>query len=285
MRITINNVEAIVAPEQRIRSPVVVGMFYPEDKAEILACIENFGLKRGKGGQAQVIIVPHGAWEISGSLAGAAFASAAGRTGKKNPSRVVIMGPIHDRRGDGIFLSNSHFFDTALGKIPVDQEVSETLASGSPLFQINDSPHLPEHSLEVLLPFVKYCFPKASIVPMLMGRQREPVIAALADALKTVLGPIMESTLLVVSFNLSPDSTDAMSLNAAEECMRLIAEKNAAGFSAALHSGQIKSCGGGLVAGLLQSGLVEAMRPVPHPLVQVDREGNPALYYGALSFE
>jgi AmmeMemoRadiSam system protein B len=259
-------------------------MFYPEDKADVLACMGSFGLERGTGGRARVIIAPHGAWEISGPLAGAAFATAAGRTGGKSPSRVVIMGPIHDKREDGLFLSNSHSFETPLGNIPVDTEISEALESCSPLFEVNDIPHLQEHSLEVLLPFVKYCFPRASIVPILMGQPRAPVIAALAYALNIVIEPILEDTLLVVSFNLAAGSNDAAARAMAGECMRLCAGKRAAEFRTALLNGRIDTCGGGLVASLLQSGLLDSLRPIPQPLLRVNGEENIAVYYEALSF-
>jgi AmmeMemoRadiSam system protein B len=259
-------------------------MFYPDDKAEVLTCMRSFGLKQGRGGHARAILAPHGAWEISGSLAGAAFAAAAGRTGAKSPSRVVIMGPIHDKREDGLFLSNSHSFQTPLGNIPVDEEISEELESCSPLFEVNDIPHLQEHSLEVLLPFVKYCFPRAAIVPILMGQPRAPVIAALAYALKIVIEPVMEDTLLVVSFNLASESSGSIACGMAEECLRLCAEKRAAEFRAALLTGRINTCGGGAVASLLQSGLLDPMRAIPHPLLRVNGEGNTTVYYGALSF-
>jgi AmmeMemoRadiSam system protein B len=259
-------------------------MFYPDYKAETLACIRSYGLERGRGGHAQVIIAPHGAWEISGLLAGAAFATAAGRTGEKSPSRVIIMGPIHDKRKDGLFLSNSHFFQTPLGNIPVDEEISEELESCSPLFEVNDIPHLQEHSLEVLLPFVKYCFPSASIAPILMGRPRAPVIAALAYALKIVVEPVMEDTLVVVSCNLAADSSESMTRAMAEECMRLCTGKKAAEFKSALLDGRIQACGGGPVASLLQSGLLTPMRPMLQPLLRLYGEENTAVYYGALSF-
>lgn len=270
---------------ERVRSPIVGGMFYPEDKTEALTCIKSFGLERGTGGCAWVIIAPHGAWEISGPLAAAVFATAAGRTGRNSPSRVVIMGPLHNQREDGLFLSNSHSFQTPLGNIPVDRETSEELESCSHLFQVNDIPHLQEHSIEVLLPFVKYCFPQAAIVPILMGRPRAPVIAALAYALKIVIEPVLKNTLLVISSNFAAEPRDEVARGRAEECMRLCAEKKAAEFNAALLSGRIDTCGGGLVASLLQSGLVDSMRAIPQPLLHIKGEENTTVYYGALSFE
>ncbi|MDR2479601.1 MAG: AmmeMemoRadiSam system protein B [Treponema sp.] len=273
----------MIAVQERVRSPVVGGMFYPDEKAEALACLRAFGLRRGTGGRARAIIAPHGAWEISGSLAAAAFASAAGRSG---PSRIVVMGPIHGQHEQGIFLSNSHFFQTPLGNIPVEQGMAEEFEAYSPLFEIDDIPHLQEHSIEVLLPFIKYCFPDASIVPILMGCPGAESISVLADALRTVLYPVMDDTLLVVSCNLAMDSSGGRALDMARECMRLLSEKRGAEFSEALLGGRLVCCGGALAASLLLSGLVDPMRALPSApaLLSAKGEENKTVYYGAVSF-
>jgi AmmeMemoRadiSam system protein B len=282
-------VERMIALDERVRSPILDGLFYPEDTAAVLSYMQSIGLKRGKGGLARAIIAPHGAWEISGSVAGAAFASASGRSGRKSPSRVVIMGPVHDNREDGIFLSESHSFQTPLGDIAVDQMASGWLESYSPLFKMNDIPHLYEHSIEVLLPFVKYCFPHASIVPILMG-QKSPShegmrISALANALRAIFAPIMADTLIVISFNLivQPGGTPDM----AEECVRLFREGKHDELCSALQNGTITGCGGALFAALLQSGLLESTNPrIPsESLLSAKDEQDRTIYYSAFSFE
>ena len=276
-----------VALGKRIRSPVVDGLFYPDDAAGVLSYMRGIGLKRGKGGKARAIIAPHGAWNISGGLAGAAFASTAGRTGETAPSRVVIMGPIHDKREEGLFLSNSHSYMTPLGEIPVDLEVVDRLESCSPLFEVDDIPHLQEHSVEVLLPFVKYCFPKAAIVPILMGKPRETLVRALARALRDILSPVIENTLIVVSFNMAVHQDEEQALNMAWECLKLLSEEKNAELGKALQSGKIKSCGGALVAALLQSDLIEGyhIKLASPSLKSMLGEKGKTVYYGAFSFE
>ena len=283
----INYVEELIALEKQVRPPIVDGLFYPEDAAGALAFMRSVGLKQGEGGLAKAIIAPHGAWEISGSLAGAAFASAAGRTGWDSPSRVIIMGPVHDDREEGVFLSNSHSFQTPLGDIPVDQEACDWIVSYSPLIRINDIPHLREHSIEVLLPFVKYCFPDAAIVPVLMGGQRKQYIRVLANALRAVFTPEMENTLLVISFNQVVHPGKAAALRMAGECRRLFREGQNAELCLALQDGRIESCGGALVASLLQSGLVDTARSrlASDSLLSVKGEKGKTVCYGAFSFE
>jgi len=282
----LNYVETMIALEKRVRSPIMDGLFYPEDMTDVLAYMHDNGLKRGKGGLARAIIAPHGAWEISGSLTGAAFAAAGGRTGKKSPSRVVIMGPIHDDQEKGLFLTNSHSFQTPLGDIPVDQEASGWLESYSPLFRVDDIPHLHEHSIEILLPFVKYYFPHAAIVPILMGRPQEYYISTLAHALRAIFEPLMDDTLLVISFNMAMHRGETAALDMADECLRLFREEKFGELCLAFQDGRIVSCGGALFAALLQSGLIDTARPcIPdESLLSARGEQGGIAYYSAFSF-
>jgi AmmeMemoRadiSam system protein B len=275
--------EAVLSQKKRIRSPVGAGMFYPDDKREILDYISTFGLVEGKGGYARAIIVPHGAWGYSGALTAHAFYSAMGRSGSIN--RVVILGPIHDKREKGLFLSNSHCFHTPLGNIPVDKEISEELEFNSSFMEINDIPHLGEHSIEIILPFVKYCFPGASIVPVLMGQPCAKYIHDLAQALKKVITPVIDETLLVVSCNLSCDNDQATARNLAQECLRLFSEKNAPALASAVLDGKLNACGGALVVSLFESGLLNRTKSclADNIVSAVDIENN-TVYYSEVSF-
>jgi AmmeMemoRadiSam system protein B len=270
---------------ERVRSPVVGGLFYPEERSEaesqLAACVKDW-----ETGQARAIIAPHGAWDISGRIAGAAFAAAGGAVCPRRVSRVVVLGTIH-REEEGLFLSDSDFFQTPLGNLPVAKVFCEELASCSTLFEINDIPHLREHSIEVLLPFIKYCFPDAAIVPVLMGSFRQSFISALARSLRIVFEPVMRDTLVMVSCNLSMNTDEETARLQAEECVRLLVEKNAARFTGEVQSGGISACGKGPAASLLESGLVNNIRGrlVSAPLIRAKGEENKTVYYGALAYE
>ena len=279
----VNTMEAVLAQKRRIRSPVGAGMFYPEDKKEMLRYIRSFGLQEGRGGYAQAIIAPHGAWGFSGTLAANAFSSAMGRSGSVNS--VVILGPIHDKREKGLFLSNSHSFNTPLGNIQVDQEITEELEFSGDYFEINDIPHLWEHSIEILLPFVKYCFPQALIVPILLGQPNEVYIKDLARALKKVITPVLNETLLVVSCNLSCDDDTATARGLAYECLRLFSEKNAPALASAIFDGKVNPCGGALVVSLLESGLLdESVCSTSDNMLSAVGIENDTVFYSAVSF-
>jgi AmmeMemoRadiSam system protein B len=276
--------EAVLAQRRRIRSPVCAGMFYPEEKHEILDFMLSSGLQRGRGGFAQAIIVPHGAWSYSGALASSAFYSAMGRS--ECISKVIILGPIHDKRENGIFLSNSHSFGTPLGDIPVDRKISLKFKSASEYIKIDDIPHLGEHSIEILLPFVKYCFPHAYIVPILMGQPKAQYIHDLSYALKTVLKPILEKTLIVISCNLSCNNNRQIAKSLADECLRLFSEKNSHELCSSILNGKLNTCGGAIAASLFESGLLDKTEAhfTPDKMVNAYDLDNNSVYYNEVSF-
>jgi AmmeMemoRadiSam system protein B len=273
------------------RFPIVGGLFYPEDPRILKARLRSWGLEGGNG-TAGIILAPHGAWELTGRIAGAAFARVAGtlpggggRREMAEANKVVLLGPIHQSGRKGLYLSDSAFFETPLGSLPVDQKLNRELASCSTLFEINDIPHLAEHSLEVLLPLVKYCYPSAGIIPILMGSSRPALVSGLAGALNLVLKKRMKRTLLIVSTNLSANMDGEKAQEEADEFIRLLTNKNHDEFLAAYNEGRISACGAALLAELLESGLVGKRELNIGPRSSEIGEKGDAVHYGALSFE
>ncbi|MDR0402289.1 MAG: AmmeMemoRadiSam system protein B [Treponema sp.] len=244
---------------ERIRSPVASGFFYPDEPEEIKAFFASCGLdgppRRGeKAENALGIIVPHSAWNRSGKAAADAFALC--RERRDSISRVVLLGAIHDPLRTGLFLSNSDFFETPLGELPVDGKSCEELASCSTVFEINDIPHLREFSIEVLLPFVKYCFPGVSIVPVLMGVYSPRLIKGLAGALNVVFGENRGETLFVISSCLSKNKNSETAFAQADRFVTLINEGNGGAIGNEFPGGALSACGAPLAAACLECGLL-----------------------------
>jgi AmmeMemoRadiSam system protein B len=274
---------------EKTRSPVVAGLFYPEKKRAVERQLYSFGLKKGTGSKIAAFIAPHAAWDLSGKVAAAAFSALSGAKGHKNGelTRVVILGPIHAPGEEGVFFSDSASFKTPLGKLPVDLNLSAELASCSTHFEINDIPHLKEHSVEVLLPFVKFCFPGVSIVPILMSGIEPARIDALARALRSVLEPLMENTLIIISTGLSKTQDEKSALAQAKEFVRLLLEKDPETLTAKIYDRQLSACGGALTAAVLQSGLLDAARVSVVPAFPVTARGDEGqiVCYGGICFD
>jgi AmmeMemoRadiSam system protein B len=276
--------------EERIRFPVVAGLFYPDERITMEATLCSYGIQKGLGGNALAIIAPHGAWKLSGSIAGTAFSAAAGRIPGRSSegiSRVVLLGRIHNSGEEGVFLSDSCSFETPLGNLPVSRSLCEALASCSTGFEINDIPHLRESSLEVLLPFVKFFFPGADIVPVLMGGSNPGLISALARGLALVFKPLTGSTLFVVSANLSLNKDEALARVQAEACLNLLLRGQYGEFGPSLRAGTISPCGGALIASLLESGILDhtVATSLSGPLIKAEAELGVITYYGAVAFK
>jgi AmmeMemoRadiSam system protein B len=131
---------------------------------------------------------------------------------------------------------------------------------------------------------VKYCFPKAKIVPVLMAGGRPALISGLAKALRIVFEKQMEESLVVISSNVSRDSDQALALSMADDFQRLLELMDTAAFLDAIDSGRINACGGALVGAMLESGLLDGKYfSSLCPLVQGQGEIGDTVYYGAFS--
>jgi len=277
----------------RRRFPVANDIFYPDSRETLASQLASWDLKTAgnfssRGGQ--VIIAPHGAWDISGSIAGAAFASVQGNDVQPDYvpvngiRRVILLGPCHGCNEEGIYLSESDIFQTPLGNLPVDRKLNRELASCSTLIRVNDIPHLSEHSLEVLLPLVKYCFPDVRIIPILANGGRPALISGLARALRVTLENYMEESLLVISSNVSRNMEPALALSMAEEFRSVLLSMDTGVFLASLAGGRISACGAALIAALLESGLLDGKRcSALTPLINSIEEDGQTIYYGAFA--
>ena len=111
------------------------------------------------------IVSPHAGYMFSGQTAAFAFKAAAERERVK---RVFLLGPSHHIAVKGAVLPQSASFATPLGDIKLDEETLAQLKT-YPMFAVHSDVHKIEHSLELQLPFVKYCFPEATLVPIVIG--------------------------------------------------------------------------------------------------------------------
>jgi hypothetical protein len=129
------------------------------------------------------------------------------------PDRVVVLGTNHFGLGDGVVLSECGF-ESPLGRCPTDARVVQRLVDrfGRPVV-IDQLDHVAEHSIELQLPWLQYCFGNVPIVAALIpdplapmieeeGSHRislEPFVGGLRAALDEVGG----STLFIASSDLS----------------------------------------------------------------------------------
>ena len=264
------------------RPSIVNGIFYPETKGEITDMLISWGLKPGAASGGQIILAPHGKWDQTGSVAASAFKSLQQKPYDKSFKRMLLLGVDHNYTEEGIYLFESYSFETPQGDIEVDQSFNQILTSCSTLIQINDTPHLLEYSLEVLLPFVKHCFPEVKIIPVLMRGKRPMLISCLAKALRVTFENHMEESIILVSSNVSRSSDASRALSMAEEFSSILEAMDTHSFLTRFAAGNITACGAAILGALLESGLLDGKSFQPTcPMVECREESGETVYHGA----
>jgi AmmeMemoRadiSam system protein B len=185
------------AQSWKTRSPAVAGTFYPASPDRLQTDVLDLlaGVAPTPRLTPKALIAPHAGYIYSGGVAAAAFATLRGSA--EMIKRVVLIGPAHYVPVPGIAGPAFSSFETPLGRVPVDVEALSALADLD--FVVTaDGPHIPEHCLEVELPFLQSVLASFQIVPLVVGN-------ALPNDVARVLGRLWggPETLIVVSSDLS----------------------------------------------------------------------------------
>jgi AmmeMemoRadiSam system protein B len=266
-----------------VREPIVEGIFYPSDRTKlkklVTTLLEN---SVANGGNAFGIISPHAGYRYSGAIAASAFKAAQGRSLRT----VVILAPIHRTEKEEVIFPESDKFKMPAGLIPVDGEAVEELLSCSTMFLKDDIPHLAEHSIEVQLPFLPVLFPHCAIVPVLVGKISPQTIIALSRALAHVFENRFDSTLFIVSANLTSFMQGPAAKAEADTMLRLILSHDTDGLLSAMETGKISSSGAPAVAALmLVAGKACEIRLLSSgSSAQINRDFKELVHYAAIGF-
>jgi AmmeMemoRadiSam system protein B/AmmeMemoRadiSam system protein A len=179
-----------------IRPAALAGAFYPGNPIELSQQLRSlFSEAAARDGAPKALIVPHAGYIYSGAMAARAYSRLAPL--RWTVRRVVLFGLCHRVAVRGVALPASDFFETPLGRLPIDTAAVAALAK-QPGVVIDDRPHAQEHSIEVQLPFLQAALETFQLVPIAVGHTTPEQVAALMEQLWG--GP---ETLIVVSSDLS----------------------------------------------------------------------------------
>jgi MEMO1 family protein len=188
----LSNCQAGENTSMSVRKPAVAGQFYPDNPATLKKDIQSY-IADGKKLDATVrmLISPHAGYIYSAPVAGKGFAAI-----DKSITTVFLIGPSHHEYFSGIAVSSYDYYETPLGRIPVDKKICTELRKNS-MVTDNRAAENPEHSLEVQLPFLQTILPSFAIIPILTG---ECNLKAVAELIKPYIN---KTTLVIASSDLS----------------------------------------------------------------------------------
>ena len=149
-----------------VRRSDFAGSWYPGNEADCRREIEAFSeaslscppTERERMGG----IVPHAGWFYSGKIACTVIKCL---ERGKTPDTIVIFGR-HLHPGGSNYIMKEGAWATPLGEVEIDHELAERLSSEFRFHVETTSRYEPDNTIELQLPFIKYFFPDARILPM-----------------------------------------------------------------------------------------------------------------------
>ncbi len=225
-----------------IKSPNVAGSFYTADPTLLSQQIDQFLAQAGdilpEGQGVQIAIAPHAGYVYSASVAARTFKALS----KNTYTTVVVIAPSHYYPFRGAAVWPRGGFKTPLGTVMVDEDFTGELLKKASVAQELPAVFEQEHALEVELPFVQKVFPKARIVPVLMGQPELGVCSSLAQALHELIGD-RKDVLVLISSDMSHyhPYADANAMDA--KTLETVKLGNIEGFWNGIQGGSMEMCG------------------------------------------
>ncbi|NIO12457.1 MAG: AmmeMemoRadiSam system protein B, partial [Xanthomonadales bacterium] len=174
------------------------GQFYPGIAEELRAAIESYTPADAAPEAVLGLLSPHAGYTFSGPVAGRTFARA------QVTERVVMLTPSHNFSSPPFALWTGGGWQTPLGTAEMDQELTSALAE-LPMVSVNDRPHVPEHSGEVVVPFLQYHRPdvRLSVVCITASAGLEDLLAFGRAVAEALTGCAAAESLVVASSDMS----------------------------------------------------------------------------------
>jgi hypothetical protein len=199
---------------QNVRPPAVAGQFYPDDPDKLRLAIEGFLKDAFRANHLGIeyksppvaIIVPHAGYIYSGQIAADAYKLVE----DFKYDLIVILGANHTTGGfNGISVYPEGAYRTPLGLAEIDDKIAKKLIQSDQNVDYNPAVHRKEHSVEVQIPFIQYLFPKAKIVPVVIGTTDLATCMVFGEKLAEIIKE--RKALIVASSDLShyPNYEDA----------------------------------------------------------------------------
>lgn len=170
--------------QSMVRPAAVAGLFYPAAAnaleqlvKQLLVDAEVISLPSRP---PRAFVVPHAGFIYSGPVAAAAYRMLGVGLAENGWRRIVMLGPNHRLPLRGMAVSGEDNWQTPLGSAKIDLSFIHSLRLRFNL-PINNDVHLPEHSLEVQLPFLQQVAKGCALVPVLVGQSDREEVAQLIE--------------------------------------------------------------------------------------------------------
>ncbi len=234
-----------------IRRPVVSGMFYPAKKDTLIKLINDLINQANIEENEKSIfglISPHAGYIYSGPTAAYGYKLLK----NKKFDTIIILGPSHYTLMKGASVWPDGKYETPLGFIDIDSEVTNFLLTNNEHIEFNQIAHIQEHSIEVQLPFLQVVLKEDfKFVPIIVGNQQYEYVTTLAESLTDLLKTIKKEYLIIASSDLSHYHSADVAQRLDKNVTNAIAEMDIKKLNELIQSQKGEACGIGPIMTLL----------------------------------
>jgi len=183
------------------RNPQVAGQFYPASPQELGATLTQIMPEKEERQDVLGALSPHAGYVYCGKVAGEVFRSI------NIPNVVILLNPSHNYRTPACALWTDEPWRTPLGEIELHEQITSALA-GLPVVTSDNTPHLPEHSGEVVVPFLQYRRSdlKLAVICVTISATFDELLQLGAGIVQVIENSGERETLVVCSSDMSHES-------------------------------------------------------------------------------
>lgn len=225
------------------RACSVAGMFYPAEPDRLRQILTAFFQDFSYPDDAAGIVSPHAGYVYSGKTSAQAFAAIK----EGFDGTFLVIGPSH--RG----------FPTCISQVPWETplgQVEPDLTLGSRIDLPVDERAMSygsENSLEVQMPFIRFRFPKATIVPVMMGHQTLSEVKRITAAISSALDTYEEPVKIVASSDFSHYVSHEKAVHDDHYAIEALIQMDVPEFFTRIQRHQITACGYGPIGCMFDS--------------------------------
>lgn len=221
----------------------MAGMFYPSNPHELRSMIHGYIGNVGSldlDGRVVALISPHAGYVYSGQVAAHAYKLVEGMAFDD----VIVVAPSHRVDFLGASIYDGEGYETPLGVVPIDRELSRRISQQSTIIEYIPQAHAREHSLEVQIPFLQSTLKRFRVVPMVMGPSWN--VEVCRQLSRAIIGSIEGKRALIIASTDLTHSYNYQQVVAQDKLLaRRVEQFDIIGLEEDLRKGRCQACGGG----------------------------------------
>lgn len=220
-----------------VRMPVVAGQFYPGEPGNLRREVNKLLGPAQEGCAALGVMAPHAGYLYSGAIAGKTLG------GVRFTDTLLCLGPNHHGRGHRAAVYAVGAWRTPLGELAIAEELAGELLQSVAGLGADVQAHLPEHSLEVLMPLVQVRAPGVQIVPICLAQAPLEGLLALGQGIGEVLQRQPAPVLMLCSSDMNHFESGEISRKKDQQALEAILALDPEGLYRTVLKHRISMCG------------------------------------------